>query len=360
MNASRQAAVRLTAILASAFVLAACGLARPLPATAEEPEELHLLSTASAIADEVADPLRNWVRDSLWEETDADRYGLHLDENWQEVAAKSPDLPLVVMIHGFNSSPDRNAPVLVPVRGAGFPCAVFAYPNDWSLTDSSTFLAKTLKEFAAANPAVKVALVTHSMGGLVARAAVEDPALDPGNVARLVMIAPPSQGSLIAKISIVGDLWEHGIARREGSFKERLRDSVVDGLSEASDDLFPGSPFLTRLNARPRNANIRYAIFLGTHTAVTPTEFDWFRGVLRKTTRSEGLGAYAGSIDNMVADMEELVDGKGDGVVALKRGRLDGVDDVVELPFDHMSCTGEPGEDEAIVKLQSELLARLR
>ena len=86
------------------------------------------------------------------------------------------------------------------------------------------------------------------------------------------MIAPPSQGSLVAQLSFGADLWEHWLARRDGSFWQRWRDSVADGLGEAADDLVPGSPFLTRLNARPRNRRIRYSIFLGTHTAVSPTE----------------------------------------------------------------------------------------
>ena len=33
---------------------------------------------------------RHWLRERLWDEDDAARYGLHLDDNWQEVAAASP------------------------------------------------------------------------------------------------------------------------------------------------------------------------------------------------------------------------------------------------------------------------------
>ena len=36
-----------------------------------------------------------------------------------------------------------------------------------------------------------------------------------------------------------------------------------------------------------------------------------------------------------------------------------GVDDVVLLPFDHLSCTDEP-QDDAVRELQTDLLARLR
>jgi pimeloyl-ACP methyl ester carboxylesterase len=209
---------------------------------------------------------------------------------------------------------------------------------------------------------LQIALVTHSMGGLVARAAVEDAELDPGNVARLVMIAPPTHGSMFAHASFGTDLWEHWIARRDASAWRRFRDSVTDGLGEASDELVPGSPFLTRLNERPRNPRIRYAIFLGTHAAMSESEFGALRWALRKAMEEEHIGRLAGRVDHVAEDLDEVVEGRGDGVVALKRGRLDGVDDVVLLPFDHFNCTDEPGpgDDDAVRQLQTELLARLQ
>ena len=59
-------------------------------------------------------------------------------------------------------------------------------------------------------------LVCHSMGSLVARACIEDPLYDPGNVERLIMIAPPTHGSLIAHFAAGTDLWEHWLARKKG------------------------------------------------------------------------------------------------------------------------------------------------
>jgi pimeloyl-ACP methyl ester carboxylesterase len=332
-------------------------------APAEEILENRVLAAARTVVAEAADhSLRYWLRDRLWDDDDAARYGLRLDDNWQEAADKAPNLPLVVLIHGFNSTPARNAAILAPIRGAGFPSAVFTYPNDSDISESAACLSRALKGFAAAHPERRVALVTHSMGGLVARAAVEDAKLDPGNVTRLVMIAPPTHGSMFAHVSFGTDLWEHWLTRRDGSPWRRWRDSVVDGLGEASDELVPGSPFLTQLNSQPRNPRIRYAIFLGTQAALSERDFKVVRWMLGKTMRVEHVGRYAESVDKVVEDMDELVDGKGDGVVALKRGRLEGVDDVVLLPFDHFSCTDEPGDrdDDAVRQLQTELLARLR
>jgi hypothetical protein len=87
---------------------------------------------------------------------------------------------------------------------------------------------------------------------------------------------------------------------------------------------------------------------------------DYLRWALQTAVReAEELHRFAKAVEGLVADMDEVVDGKGDGVVAIKRGRLEGVNDVVLLPFDHLSCTGEP-EDAAVRNLQKEVLARLR
>jgi hypothetical protein len=198
------------------------------------------------------------------------------------------------------------------------------------------------------------------MGGLVARAVIENSDLDPGDVTRLVMIAPPSQGTQLAQFAVATDLWEHWIARHEGGGWTRWRDSVIDGLGEAADDLTPDSAFLAELNARPRNPHVHYSLFLGTGASVSEDEMNWMRAAVQKTGgHFPGLRSGAGKLDAMLADMDELIDGKGDGVVALKRGQLAGVDDVVILPFGHLSCTGKPDREE-VKQVQAELLARLK
>jgi len=333
----------------------------PSPSLAEEDDSSVLASASRAAVREAADyGFRRWLRNRVWDDEDEAKYGLQLDKNWEEAAEQSPELPLVVIVHGFNSTPARNAAVMKPVRSAGYPCGSFAYPNDWDLRESAELLSRQLKAFAAEHPEQEVALVTHSMGGLVARACVENSELDPGNVERLVMIAPPSQGTLLAHVAIATDVWEHWIGRASGGGWTRWRESVIDGLGEAADDLKPSSPFLEELNARPRNPQVRYAVFLGTGASVSQREMDWIRSGLRKTSgRCPGLSRCTSKLDTLLADMEELVDGKGDGVVAVKRGRLEGVADIVILPFGHLSCTGKADSD-AVRQVQRELLARLK
>jgi pimeloyl-ACP methyl ester carboxylesterase len=319
-----------------------------------------LSGAGGVIVREAADySFRRWLRNRIWDEADEARYGLQLDGDWQKVARRSLTRPLIVLVHGFNSTPARNAAVMAPVRAAGFPCGSFSYPNDWELRQSALLLSRQLKDFAAAHPGQKVALVTHSMGGLVARACIEDPSLDPGDVTRLIMIAPPSHGTQLAHLAVATDVWEHWLGRREGSCWIRWRDSIVDGLGEAADDLAPGSPFLTELNARSRNPRVRYSLFLGAGASVSEDEMNWIRTALAKTSgRCPGLRGCTEKFSLAMQDLDEIVDGKGDGVVAIKRGRLAGVDDTIILPFGHLSCTGKADCD-AVRQMQHELLDRL-
>ena len=62
--------------------------------------------------------------------------------------------------------------------------------------------------------------------------------------------------------------------------------------------------------------------------------------------------------DEVLADLDEIIDGRGDGVVAVQRGRLDGVEDTVVLPFSHMSVAGSAKND-SIRTVQSQILARI-
>ncbi len=204
---------------------------------------------ATALSAPASDGWRSWLRSCVESEEDRRRYGLRLDEGWSEAAVEGP---VVVLVHGFNSTPERSENLIASARRAGMSCGVFAYPNDQPLRASAELLSSKLKAFSAKHPGRRVALVTHSMGGLVARECLEDEALNPANVDRLIMVAPPTHGSMLARFAVGLDLWEHWLHRRDGNPWQRTRDSIADGLSEAPTDLRPGSAFLTRLNARPR------------------------------------------------------------------------------------------------------------
>ena len=190
-------------------------------------------------------------------------YGLILDEGIvSRGLERGGKKPLVIAIHGYNSYPEHVQSILREPREAGMDCGVFSYPNDHEAAHSAKLLSQELKQLQQTDPQREVYLVAFSLGSVVAREAIENPQLDPGNVRRLVMISPPNQGSSLANFAYAMDLWEFiGSERRRelGLFFA----AVEDGLAEASVDLRPGSLFLKTLNSRQRNDQVQYSIFLG-------------------------------------------------------------------------------------------------
>ncbi len=284
-------------------------------------------------------------------------YGLRLQPGWDKADAA---VPLVVVVHGFNSSPQRFEPLVSALRESGFPCATYSYPDDQPIGDSADQLSADLKKFAADSPQRSIALITHSMGGLVARAAIEQSEMDPGNVKTLIMVAPPTQGSLLAYFAFGIDILDHIVGQERSAEVTRFYAAVEDGLSEAKNDLKPNSSFLRRLNARARNPKVRYSIILGTGGHLTLEQVNALRSSLRTAKdESQVVGIFAPQLDEILADLDEVIRGKGDGVVAVKRGRLEGVTDVMLAEFSHLGVlqtTGSFADDEVF----QAVLARLR
>ncbi len=303
---------------------------------------------------EISRRLRRSVTASL---RPAKRYGIRLDKGWQ---LAPPDQPLVLLVHGLQSSGDHMANLLVRQRSARMPCGVFDYPNDQPIPESARLLADELQRFRDSHPRRRVALLTHSMGGLVARAVVEDPALDPGNVDRLIMISPPTQGSVLAEFGFGLDLCEAVLGADRRDHVRWAAAAIEDGLADAQVDLQPGSPFLTTLNARHRNPKIRYTVILGDVATLTAEELVAARRMLARAGATNRWVRFFGSrVDRWLADLDEVVDGRGDGVVALKRGRLAGVEDTVIRHFSHLSFNRAPMTGEAELVLE-DVMRRLR
>lgn len=314
------------------------------------------LPADSAVQESLGTRCRGWLRTKIVRDVDLSCYGIVLDENHRDA---DPAKPLVVVVHGYNSCPARNVAIAQAIRAADLPCGVFAYPNDYTIVSSAQLLSSELRRLSREEPDRRVILVCHSMGGMVARACLEDSLYDPGNVDRLILIAPPNYGTAIAHFAIGTDVWEHWLARREGSPWRRVRDSVVDGLGEAAGELCPGSEFLTDLNSRPRNPKVKYSVILGTGARMTDAEIEWIRdSVMQKLAKVPGAKGGVEHLETLLGDMDELVEGKGDGVVAVSRGRLDGVSDTLVLPFGHLAVTGEP-ETEVVKEVQAAVLKRL-
>ena len=285
------------------------------------------------------------------------QYGLVPDEGWSRAPAKRN---LVVFVHGIESQPRQLEGLLTVARDEGHPCAVFSYPNDQPIADSAKLLSRELRRLAEDHPDRGVSLLTHSMGGLVARATIEDGDLDPGNVRQLIMLAPPNHGSALARFAFGLELHEH-VA---GSIRKKKIDiffaAVEDGLSEATGDLMPHSPFLRELNARGHNPAVRYSIFLGTDAPLTEQELKALRrSVAAAGERNRWVQFLGSRVHKWLGDLDEVVDGRGDGVVSLERGRLEGVKDTVVLKFGHVSVLQSPAHGD-VRRAHQEILKRLK
>jgi len=283
-------------------------------------------------------------------------FGVSADKDWH----KAPlDKSLVVVLHGLQSSPVEVEDVCKDLRKAGHPCAVFKYPNDQALAASAKLLSKQLEKIASFQPDRRVALLTHSMGGLVARAVIEDDLLDPGNVSHLIMVAPPTHGSQLAQFAFSLEIAEYARVIGKKQKMDQLYRRVEDGLADAADDLEPGSPFLKKLNMGKRNPVARYTIILGAGGFLTEEDL----ALMKKKLLSAGqtnrfVRFFGGRLESALSDLDEVVAGKGDGVVAVKRGRLEGVDDVVIMDFIHSGVLIDI-DTETERKLRKTILNRL-
>jgi pimeloyl-ACP methyl ester carboxylesterase len=285
------------------------------------------------------------------------QFGLVLDEDWE---TRAPGQRIVVLIHGYNSTSRSLADLHAELNQRGWPCAVFDYPNDGPIDESGRLLSEELRRVAGDHPDRSIAIVAHSMGGLVARVAIEDPELDPGNVRQLIMVGTPNHGSQMAHFAGGLECCEHLVPRHEQGADHLLRLSIADGLNEARSDLKPGSRFLNDLNARDRNRKVRYSLLLGTKGPLTAAQLEELQSAVSAAAEHNRVAQLlAPRVAEPLSEMEELLEGMGDGAVAVRRGRLEGVDDTVLLPFSHLAVTRKL-ETESTRDLLAAILARLR
>ena len=106
--------------------------------------------------------------------------------------------------------------------------------------------------------------------------------------------------------------------------------TLLDGLGEASGDLLPGSVFLTKLNARPRNPRVRYRLVLGTGAPLPAKSWEALQPkLLALVERIPGSAVFDARLAEILRDLDEVVRGKGDGAVSVERGKLSGVEAVL-------------------------------
>ena len=188
------------------------------------------------------------------------------------------DSELIVILHGLNRTPRAMEKMAVSLAGEGYTVVNLRYRS----TDAKIEILAD-EVWDAIEPRVsraeKFHIVTHSMGGIVARAMLEKNA--PTNLSRVVMLAPPNQGSEVTDKLSPWRLyrWVNGPAGDELGTSEN---SIFNRLGPPTYEV---------------------GIIAGNRT-VNPF-FSW------------------------------LIPGPDDGKVAVERTRLDGMSDFICLPVTH-------------------------
>lgn len=131
----------------------------------------------------------------------------------------------VVLVHGLGSHPLLMYPLERRLKRSGFETLNWGYPSLWNGIERHALrLAGELARLDAAPEVTRIHLVTHSMGGIVARRALLDARFT--KLRSLVMLGPPNGGSRVASVLARGLGWLcqplHELADGQDSFVNRL------------------------------------------------------------------------------------------------------------------------------------------
>jgi len=263
--------------------------------------------------------------------------GLKIPEGFQ------PTRRTVLLIHGLEANAAAMAGLARACRNWGVQVVTFSYPNDGPIAESGQRLRRDLQSLCARYPRLRLVIVAHSMGGLVARYSLEHPGKSPRCVTDLFTLGTPHRGSHMAG----GQPWLELVSQTLPNLaKGDLFGSLRDGLGEAAADLTPGSHFLKTLNGKKRPVGIRYHTAAGRRGFVSPAEYRALiprlhqllvRRRIDPLTQAIALGFLKQAAD-------ELRTGTGDGAVALSSALLTGVTDKKTFDRNHLELISVPAK----------------
>jgi pimeloyl-ACP methyl ester carboxylesterase len=258
-----------------------------------------------------------------------------------------PGRPLVILVHGLDCAQVHWGGMAQSLLGEGYQVGYFTYPSDQPIAESAAGFGEKMRALRRTYPNLAANLIGYSMGGLVCRAYVEGPDYA-GGVARLILVGTPNAGSSWSRVRGVLELQEHyRLWRDDPDWSPTWM--ITDGLGEAGRDLRPGSRFLRGLNARPRREGVKYTIVCGDLHPARRVGADWLdRTAGSVPRRVRGWWGFRQARDKLAREANEVRNesSSGDGVVNVRRARLEGVDDVVTVHADHahlyLAAGGEP------------------
>jgi hypothetical protein len=113
----------------------------------------------------------------------------------------------VVAIHGFLTTSKSMRPVRKALVRCGQTVCLWDYPSrELFIQEHGCNLVLLLQQIASNSPGAPIHFVTHSSGALVLRSALNTPGCpDEAKMGRAVLLAPPNQGSSLARR--MGSAW---------------------------------------------------------------------------------------------------------------------------------------------------------
>lgn len=115
-----------------------------------------------------------------------------------------PSQKIVILVHGLMRTPASMFFLRTYLKKQGYQVYSYDYPSAKNtIHEHGLSLNRYLKKVLIEHPHTKIYLVTHSLGGIIARDALAQlPKKDLNQIGGLVMLAPPNQGSALAKLSL--------------------------------------------------------------------------------------------------------------------------------------------------------------
>ncbi len=280
-----------------------------------------------------ADPVVVTIIDALRTQVTPQQLGLVLDE---PNASIEPSKPLVVFVPGLLAGENSMEALRRAIANDGYPYGFFRYSSHQGIRAAASQLSQALMAQKTQHPGRKIALVTHSMGGLVARCCLEDQANNPGNVSCLIMVAPPNHGSAVASLTATDLAKKFSLATTGEKVNWRGLDQTVSRfVGPAKEELTVGSELLNDLASRPRAAGVRYCIIAGSGGPVASGLLNVSLLIGDMLFADEPDAKTALRSAREIASIEEWTEDLGDGVVSVSSAKLSGVEDFVVLPFAH-------------------------
>lgn len=118
-------------------------------------------------------------------------------------AFANPEQKVIVLIHGLMRTSLSMWPLKSYLSKQGYQVYSYSYFSPrYTIQEHGTNLNQFIKKLIEENPNKNINVITHSLGGIITREALSTlPEKQLKNIGCLIMLAPPNQGSTLAKLS---------------------------------------------------------------------------------------------------------------------------------------------------------------